>query len=66
MTARVVAPTVTGTAILRLTLLQEGISWFDDQDPSNAIEFTVQIGPAEPASWATTQPTVTSARTPES
>jgi len=46
MTALVIVPQHTGAAILRLTLIQEGISWFDDQEPANATTFDVTIAPA--------------------
>ena len=55
MTARVVVPATVGRAILRITAIQEGVAWFDDQDPANAIEFTVDVTPVQPTVW---EPTV--------
>jgi hypothetical protein len=46
MTAFVIVPKHIGAAQLRMTLIQEGVSWFDDQDPANAIAFAVEIAPA--------------------
>lgn len=46
VTARVVAPARSGAARLRMTLVQEGVSWFDDHDPSGALEGDVEIGAA--------------------
>ena len=46
MTAFVIVPDHAGAATLRMTLIQEGVSWFDDQDPANAIAFAVEIEPA--------------------
>jgi Domain of unknown function (DUF4915) len=46
MIARIVVPDRPGPAILRLTLIQEGISWFDEQDASSGIEQTLVIAPA--------------------
>jgi hypothetical protein len=43
MSALVITPAHPGAAILRLTLVQEGISWFDEQDASNGIEQVVMI-----------------------
>ena len=45
MTARVVLPDAGGTATLRFTLIQEGVSWFDDQDAASALDLTVQVTP---------------------
>jgi hypothetical protein len=60
MKAFVITPDRPGPAILRLTLMQEGIAWFDDQDESNGIEQALVIAPAitEPRG----APVVTSAR----
>ena len=57
LTARVVVPEAAGTATLRMTAIQEGISWFDDQDADSALEFTVEITPGETA-WQTAAPAV--------
>jgi polysaccharide pyruvyl transferase WcaK-like protein len=43
MTARVVVPDHSGPATVRITLMQEGVSWFDDQDPGSALEFAVNV-----------------------
>jgi hypothetical protein len=43
MVAAVVVPARIGPAILRITLIQEGVSWFDDQDMENALEACVEI-----------------------
>jgi hypothetical protein len=51
VTARVVVPPAHGSAILRITAIQEGVSWFDDQDPDNAAEFEVEITPGQPTVW---------------
>jgi hypothetical protein len=58
MTATVAVPETAGSAIVRITLLQEGISWFDDQDPNNAREFNVGIVPAGPPDWRNAAPAV--------
>ena len=55
MSVRVVVPAAAGTALLRITAIQEGVSWFDDQDPASAVEFTVEIAPAHATVW---EPTV--------
>jgi len=47
--ARIIAPARTGTARLRVTLVQEGVSWFDDHDHMGAVEGDVEITPALPA-----------------
>ena len=49
MTARVIVPAAAGPAVLRVTAMQEGVSWFDDQDPASAQQFAVEIEPAPPA-----------------
>ena len=41
--ALVAPPPVTGRFTLRLTLLQEGVVWFDDVDPANAVCGEVEI-----------------------
>ena len=46
---RIVAPSRAGRALLRVTLVQEGVSWFDDQDPASALEVEADIAPAPPA-----------------
>lgn len=46
MIARVITPDRPGPAILRLTLVQEGVSWFDEQDASSGIEQALVIAPA--------------------
>ena len=48
MTVLVIAPERPGRAIARITLIQEGVSWFDDQDRHNAREFAVEITVDEP------------------
>jgi hypothetical protein len=40
-----VAPSTPGTYDLRVTLVQEGIAWFDDLDPRNALTQPVLIAP---------------------
>jgi hypothetical protein len=47
MIALVSVPDRIGKAILRVTLVQEGVSWFDDQDRDSAAEFAVEIVPAQ-------------------
>ena len=54
MTAHVVVPPGAGHAKLRITALQEGVAWFDDQDPASAIDFAVDITPAGPTVWKPT------------
>ena len=49
MTARIVAPERVGKAILKITLVREGIAWFDDQAAGNATALAVEIVPAAPA-----------------
>ncbi|MGD1067631.1 MAG: GSCFA domain-containing protein [Vulcanimicrobiaceae bacterium] len=49
---RVVAPVRAGPARLRITLVQEGVSWFDEQDPTAALEAVVELQPAPPAEAA--------------
>ncbi|MDB5069331.1 MAG: glycosyl transferase, group 2 family protein [Candidatus Eremiobacteraeota bacterium] len=46
MTMRIVVPHRAGAALLRITLMQEGITWFDDQDPASGTDFAVEIAPA--------------------
>jgi acetolactate synthase I/II/III large subunit len=48
VTAFVAVPAFVGPAILRIAAMQEGVSWFDDQDAGNGIERVVEIAPAEP------------------
>jgi hypothetical protein len=43
MTALIIAPERVGKAILKITLVQEGIAWFDEQTAANAAEFVVEI-----------------------
>ncbi|MEX3951312.1 sulfotransferase family 2 domain-containing protein [Paraburkholderia sp. EG287B] len=43
MQALVVAPSVAGTYVLRLTLVQEGIAWFDDGDSNAFAEVEVTV-----------------------
>jgi acetolactate synthase I/II/III large subunit len=43
MTMHVVVPERAGAAILRITLMQEGVSWFDDQDPHSGAEFFLEL-----------------------
>jgi hypothetical protein len=43
MTALIGTPQRAGKAILKITLIQEGISWFDEQAIGNAAQFTVEI-----------------------
>jgi len=42
-TAVIVAPERAGKAILKITLVQEGVAWFDEQAAANAAEFEVEI-----------------------
>jgi hypothetical protein len=44
--AKLEAPPVAGTFLLRLTLVQELIAWFDDVDEANGCRRVVQITPA--------------------
>jgi hypothetical protein len=46
MKALVMTPDRACAAIFRLTLVQEGVSWFDEQDSSNGIEQALVIAPA--------------------
>jgi hypothetical protein len=48
MSVRIVVPDGAGSARLRITAIQEGVSWFDDQDPESAIDVAVEISPALP------------------
>jgi len=43
MTALIGAPEHVGKAILKITLVQEGVSWFDEQAARNAAQFCVEI-----------------------
>ncbi len=47
MTVRIVVPDANRAALLRITALQEGIAWFDDQDAASGAEFPVEILPAD-------------------
>ena len=47
--ARIIVPARTGAARLRVTLVQEGVSWFDDHDQTGAVEGDVEIAAALPA-----------------
>lgn len=40
---RIVAPQRAGSFILRLTLVQEMVSWFDDIDPANALSIETDV-----------------------
>ena len=42
----IVPPAVPGTYLLRITLVQEWILWFDDVDPRNAYSIVVEVRPA--------------------
>ncbi|HYM08843.1 MAG TPA: DUF4915 domain-containing protein [Terriglobales bacterium] len=42
-TVRIAAPHVPGTYTLAVTLLQEGVAWFDDLSPACAIRGTVRV-----------------------
>jgi hypothetical protein len=42
-TVVIVAPERVGKAILKITLVQEGVAWFDEQAAANAAEFEVEI-----------------------
>lgn len=53
MTMLVVVPPRPGASLLRITLMQEGVSWFDDQDPHNGTEFLVDLVHAERAASRT-------------
>jgi len=44
--AKLEAPPVAGSFLLRLTLVQELIAWFDDVDEANGCQRVVQITPA--------------------
>ncbi len=46
---RVVAPNAPGRYVLRLSVVQEGVAWFDDIDPSNGIEREVLVYDAQDA-----------------
>jgi|HubBroStandDraft_1064217.scaffolds.fasta_scaffold04691_3 hypothetical protein len=43
---RIVAPAHAGCALLRITLVQEGVAWFDDQFRSAALDVAAEVGPA--------------------
>ena len=43
MKALIITPDRPGPAILRLTLVQEGIAWFDEQNATNGIERVLVI-----------------------
>ncbi|HWT06155.1 MAG TPA: hypothetical protein VN224_10395, partial [Xanthomonadales bacterium] len=43
MVARIAAPRDPGTYTLAVTLLQEGVAWFDDLDPASGVQQTVEI-----------------------
>ena len=47
---RISVPERVGAARLRVTLMQEGVTWFDDQDADSALDVDVSIVPAEPVS----------------
>jgi hypothetical protein len=55
MTVLVGAPARAGKAILKITLMQEGVAWFDDQAAGNAAECIVEVGPA-PAEFGDAAP----------
>jgi uncharacterized protein (TIGR03032 family) len=59
MTALIVAPERVGKVALRITMIQEGVAWFDDQAAGNAAEFIVEVGPAAPAQADDAAPLVT-------
>jgi len=47
---RVASPELAGRYLLRATLVQEHVHWFDDLDPANGCSHQVDVaGPAEPA-----------------
>ena len=46
---RIVGPSRACDARLRVTLVQEGVSWFDDQDPSGALEIEARVVDPAPA-----------------
>ena len=41
---RVVAPNEPGRYVLRLSVIQEGVAWFDDVDPDNGVAKHVHVG----------------------
>jgi hypothetical protein len=45
MTVLIVAPERVGKALLKITLIQEGVAWFDDQAAENAARLVVEIVP---------------------
>jgi ABC-type polysaccharide/polyol phosphate transport system ATPase subunit len=47
--ARVITPRAPGTYTLRLTLVQEMVSWFDEVDPANAVDLPVDVVSRETA-----------------
>jgi hypothetical protein len=55
-TATVVVPDAEGPALLRLTLVQEGVTWFDEQRPGNAHERSVEIVSAAQPDWQNAPP----------
>jgi len=40
---RVRAPAQAGSYVLRATLVQEGVAWFDELDPGNACDLIVGV-----------------------
>lgn len=46
---RVRAPNVPGKYVLKVTLLQDGVGWFDEFDATNCMTAAVVVVPAEPA-----------------
>ena len=65
MTALVIVPDRVGRAIVRITLIQEGVSWFDDQDPPSACESAVEITATDRPPQRAVVPLATWASSPE-
>jgi acetolactate synthase I/II/III large subunit len=46
-TMRIQAPATPGQVVLRITMVEESVAWFDNVDASNAFEFPVLITPKQ-------------------
>lgn len=57
MTMFVIVPPRAGASLLRITLMQEGVSWFDDHDTRSGVEFFVEV--VQPVRAASRAPVAT-------